>query len=165
METLPLLMHIYAFTSSWPWVDGDELCSSGTTQVQFNSEWQCRKFCDIYIGEKTATSTLAIKVLSPREVHMDEVATPEEEVAFLQHSEEVGWWIQTWQREVLEDNPRCGGLVTVPTQETTDKIPDKNNTTVHCHRAGRLPEQGVSSFAPETPLSWWEADWARHVNG
>lgn len=37
METLPLLMHIYAFTSSWPWVEGDELCSSGTTQVQFNS--------------------------------------------------------------------------------------------------------------------------------
>lgn len=50
-----------------------------TSAVQL-CEWQCRKFCDIYIGEKTATSTLAIKVLSPREVHMDEVATPEEEV-------------------------------------------------------------------------------------
>lgn len=79
-----------------------------TSAVQL-CEWQCRKFCDIYIGEKTATSTLAIKVLSPREVHMDDVATPEEEVAFLQHSEEVGWWIQTWQREVLEDNPVVEG--------------------------------------------------------
>lgn len=28
---------------------------------------------------------------------------------FLQHSEEVGWWIQTWQREILEDNPAVEG--------------------------------------------------------
>ena len=134
---------VCASTSSWPKAEGDKLLSSRSTQVQFNS-----------VSDNAESFVIFMLALSVKKLQHPPWASRSYAQGGSHGYGAVGREplpTAPWGSGLVNPNmaergpgglPCCGGLVTVATQETIDKIPDKKNTAVHCHRAGHLPGQG-----------------------
>ena len=84
--------------------------------------------------------------LMPREVHMDTVLW--EGSPFLQHREEVGWWIQTWQREVLEDYPVVEGWSLSSHRRQLTRSPTRKTQQCIATELGISQDKVISWLAP-----------------